>query len=95
MQLNIPAVFNGFFGIKTDFKDVTSLDDNGNPINSGSSATGSNQPTNGTALTATGSSNPDFGKCTEPEIKFAVALDNRKETAFAPVDQGSRPIPVQ
>lgn len=29
----------------------------------------------------------DFGSCTAPQIQFATGLDNRKETAFAPVDQ--------
>lgn len=30
----------------------------------------------------------DFGSCTVPQIKFATGFDNRKETAFEPVDQG-------
>jgi len=28
----------------------------------------------------------DFGSCSIPEIKFAVGLDGRKETAFEPTD---------
>ncbi len=91
MQLIFPAVFNNFFGFKTDFKDVTPLDDKGQPVGA------NNAPGNGTTLTtATNSSasGPNFGSCSTPQIKFAQGLDGRKETAFAPVDQGSGPIPV-
>ncbi|KAJ6538459.1 hypothetical protein DFH09DRAFT_1398180, partial [Mycena vulgaris] len=33
----------------------------------------------------------NFGKCSLPEIKFAVGLDGRKETSFEPVDLTSYP----
>jgi hypothetical protein len=69
--------FNAVFGIKTNFSAITALDDQGNPVSSSSSS---------------GASSPqaaNFGKCSTPEIKFATGLEGRKETAFAPVDQGS------
>ena len=37
-------------------------------------------------LGATTASKPDFGSCSTPQIKFAVGLDGRRETSFAPVD---------
>jgi hypothetical protein len=96
MQLIFPAVFNNFFGIKTDFKDVIALDDHGQPVGT-NNAPGSTPSGNGPALTTTtnsSASGPNFGSCSTPQIKFAQGLDGRKETAFAPVDQGSGPIPV-
>jgi hypothetical protein len=69
----------------------SALQNNGStPQNGGS---GSAQQNNGSAGASTASA-PNFGSCSTPEIKFAVGLDNRKETAFAPIDSGSRPIPV-
>jgi hypothetical protein len=38
---------------------------------------------------ASSSSIGDFGSCTVPQIEFGVGFDNRKETAFQPVDQTS------
>lgn len=76
--------FNGIFGITTNFSGITPLDDQGRPVtNYGpiSSDSGASGPAN-------------FGKCSTPEIKFAAGLDGRKETAFAPVDQGSGPDAV-
>jgi hypothetical protein len=109
MQLNFPAVFNQAFGTNTNFAAVTPLDDHGNPVtpqnggsgsalqNNGSTpqngGSGSAQQNNGSTGASTASA-PNFGSCSTPEIKFAVGLDNRKETAFAPIDSGSRPIPV-
>lgn len=46
--------------------------------------------TNTVATDSGNSSAPNFGKCSTPEIKFAKGLDNRKETAFEPVDLSSR-----
>lgn len=68
--------FNAAFGITTNFSAITPLDDQGRPVNSSFS----NSSSSGTA---------DFAKCSKPEIKFAVGLDGRKETAFAPVDPRS------
>jgi hypothetical protein len=87
MQLIFPAVFNQFFGFNTNFKAVTPLDDHGQPVQ----PVGAN---NGTALTSSSASAPNFGSCSTPQIKFASGLDNRKETAFVAVDQGSGPILV-
>ena len=87
MQLIFPAEFNEVFGIKTNFAAVTPLDDHGDPVGGGSA-----QPNNGTSL-ATSSASPNFGTCSTPQIKFGVGFDGRKETAFEPVDQGSRPNP--
>ncbi|KAJ7129321.1 hypothetical protein C8R44DRAFT_700019 [Mycena epipterygia] len=45
------------------------------------------------AATSTGSTSAigNFGKCSLPEIKFAVGFDGRKETSFEPVDLTSYP----
>ncbi|KAF8486043.1 hypothetical protein DFH94DRAFT_808518, partial [Russula ochroleuca] len=54
-----------------------------------SPSTSSPPPKTGSSLATSTNSNagaPDFGKCTTPEIKFAVGLDGRRETAFAPND---------
>jgi hypothetical protein len=72
--------FNIVFGIKTKFTAITPLDDQGRPVTSSGSVSSPNSTSSGLA---------NFGKCSTPEIKFAVGLDGRKETAFAPVDQGS------
>jgi len=71
--------FNAVFGITTNFSAITPLDDQGRPVTSSNSSS-PNSSSSGTA---------DFAKCSKPEIKFAVGLDNRKETAFAPVDTES------
>ncbi|KAH9994788.1 hypothetical protein BJV77DRAFT_993100 [Russula vinacea] len=93
--------FNLVFGLKTDFAAVQPLDDQGNPnvgcaanrTTSGSPpSTSSPPPKTDSSLATSTNSNPgasDFGKCTTPQIKFAVGLDGRRETAFAPVDQQS------
>lgn len=73
--------FNVVFGIKTNFTAITPLDDQGRPFTSSGSVSSSPN--------STASDPANFGKCSTPEIKFAVGLDGRKETAFAPVDQGS------
>jgi hypothetical protein len=86
MQLIFPAAFNKFFGFTTDFAAVTPLDDHGDPVGG--------QSNNGIAPASSSTSNPNFGNCSTPQVKFAVGLDGRKETAFAPVDKGSRLIPV-
>ena len=95
MQLIFPAVFNKFFGLNTNFKAVTALDDQGQPVST-NNAVSSTPSSNGTVTPATNSSasGADFGSCSTPQIKFAAGLDGRKETAFVPVDQGSRHIPV-
>ena len=72
--------FNAVFGIQTDFAAITPLDNQGNPVRNTGSTSGP----------------PYFGKCSTPEIKFAPGLDGKKETAFAPVDEGpflTRPRP--
>jgi hypothetical protein len=94
MQLNFPAVFNKFFNIITNFKAVTPLDDQGQPVGGTNNAVSSTPSSNGTAATSSSASSANFGSCSTPQIKFAVGLDGRKETAFAPVDQGSGPIYV-
>jgi hypothetical protein len=86
MQLKLPAVFNKFFGFNTNFKAVTALDDQGQPV-AGSNA--ANAPGTTPQNSAT-----SFGSCSTPQIKFATGFDGRKETAFEPVDQRSKPIPV-
>jgi hypothetical protein len=73
--------FNAEFGIFTNFSATPTLDDQGRPVIG--SEPGSSSPDSGA------SDPPDFGKCSKPEILFASNLDGRKETAFAPVDQGS------
>jgi len=75
--------FNAVFGIKTNFSAITPLDNQGNPImNSGLGSSSSNSSASSPQVAK-------FGKCSTPEIKFAPGLGGRKETAFAPVDQGS------
>jgi len=49
-------------------------------------------PAPSTTSVATGNGNivvGDFGKCTVPQIEFAVGFDNRRETSFQPVDKAS------
>ncbi|KAH9964377.1 hypothetical protein BGW80DRAFT_1179401, partial [Lactifluus volemus] len=77
--------FNAVFGIRTNFNAIQPLDDHGNPIGGvpSSSPTATGTPSQSQA--------PNFGKCTTPQIKFAVGLDRRKETAFAPIDPISYP----
>jgi hypothetical protein len=86
MQLIFSAAFNKFFGFTTNFQAVTTLDDQGRPVGP--------QSNNGTTPASPSTSGPNFGSCSTPQIKFASGLDGRKETAFAPVDAGSRHIPV-
>jgi hypothetical protein len=91
MQLIFSPAFNKVFGLNTNFKAVTPIDNTGKPVG-GTSNLGSTPPKNDTTLTtATGT---NFGSCSTPQIKFAQGLDGRKETAFVPVDQGSRHTPV-
>ena len=95
MQLKFSPAFNKVFGLNTNFKAVTPIDNTGKPVGgSGASNPGSTTPNNVTALTNSSTSGADFGSCSTPQIKFAAGLDGRKETAFVPVDQGSRHIPV-
>jgi hypothetical protein len=112
MQLSFSPAFNKVFGLNTNFKAVTPIDNTGKPVG-GASNPGSTSPNNGTSLRVTNSSNPDttppnngtaltnstasgadFGSCSTPQIKFGPGFDNRKETSFEPVDQGSRHVPV-
>lgn len=39
--------------------------------------------------TASSSGIGNFGKCSVPQIEFAVGFDNRKETSFEPVDKST------
>jgi len=98
MLLKFPAVFNKFFGLNTNFKAVTPLDDHGDPIGA-NNAPGSTSPNNSatsvnSSAVNSSASGANFGSCSTPQIKFAAGLDGRKETAFVAVDQGSGPIPV-
>jgi hypothetical protein len=57
-----------------------------------SAAAAASKATAATADVASSSSSSsigNFGKCSIPEIKFAVGFDGRKETSFEPVDQVS------
>lgn len=88
--------FNAVFGIKTDFAAVAEIDDQGNVVSPGTGAPASTVATPQApaapataAPVAAGSGIGNFGKCTVPQIKFAVGFDNRKETSFEPVDQVS------
>ena len=73
--------FNAAFGIKTNFSGITALDDQGNPVTDSG-------PDSSPSPSTSGPQAANFGKCSTPEIKFVTGLDGRKETAFAPVDQG-------
>ena len=75
--------FNAVFGIKTNFSAITALDDQGNPVTNSGPVSSSSSSSASTPQAA------NFGKCSTPQIKFAAGLEGRKETAFAPVDQGS------
>ena len=101
MEFNISPAFNKVFGLNTNFKAVTPIDNTGKPVggtgtsNSGTtSQSDSTAVTNGTALANSTASGANFGSCSTPQIKFAQGLDGRKETAFEPVDLGSRHILV-
>jgi hypothetical protein len=98
IQLKISPAFNEVFGLTTNFKAVTPIDNTGKPVG-GASNSDSTTPNNGTALTTVTSGNSsasgaNFGSCSAPQIKFAKGFDNRKETSFEPDDQGSRHNPV-
>jgi hypothetical protein len=58
--------------------------------NSTSDASGNNA-SSGTAAGNAGNTSAigDFGSCSVPQIEFGTGFDNRKETAFQPVDQTS------
>jgi hypothetical protein len=103
MQLNISPAFNKVFGLNTNFNAVTPIDNTGKPVggtgtsNSGSTVTPQSNGTavtNSTAVANSTASGASFGSCSTPQIKFAQGLDGRKETAFEPVDLGSRHILV-
>ncbi|KAI0248036.1 hypothetical protein BJV78DRAFT_1285085 [Lactifluus subvellereus] len=79
--------FNAVFGVRTNLSIIT-------PPGSGGISAG---PPLTPALSFPATSIPpytpappsgaaNFGTCSTPEIKFAVGLDGRKETAFAPID---------
>ena len=76
-------LFNAAFGITTSFADVVAIDDQGNAI----AGTGSADPQQ--AITDGSGGIGDFGKCSVPQIEFGTGFDNRKETAFQPVDKAS------
>ncbi|KAI0322591.1 hypothetical protein OF83DRAFT_652043 [Amylostereum chailletii] len=55
-----------------------------------SAAASSSTASTSTGTAATGSSGiGNFGSCSVPQIEFATGFDNRKETAFQPVDKAS------
>ena len=53
--------------------------------------TGAAAVASGSSSSSTGASGDigDFGSCTVPQIEFGQGFDNRKETAFQPVDKAS------
>lgn len=71
--------FNAVFGIKTNFTNVSAVDDQGNVI------AGTGNP----AASPTTAAPADFGSCTVPQIEFGVGFDGRKETSFQPTDKQS------
>lgn len=71
--------FNAVFGIKTNFTNVSAVDDQGNVI------AGTGNP----AASPTAAAPADFGSCTVPQIEFGVGFDGRKETSFQPTDKQS------
>lgn len=71
--------FNAVFGIKTNFTNVSAVDDQGNII------AGTGNP----AASPTAAAPADFGSCTVPQIEFGVGFDGRKETSFQPTDKQS------
>ncbi|KAI0303720.1 hypothetical protein B0F90DRAFT_1626162 [Multifurca ochricompacta] len=87
--------FNAVFGIRTNFTTITPFDDQGRPVDIGAAPSPTASSVSSVPSSSPVSSSPasgassaaDFGKCSTPEIKFAVGLDGRKETAFAPMDQ--------
>jgi len=83
--------FNSVMGIKTNFAAVQQISNTGQPVGQPASQSGKTSSSGNSAVvqTVTTSGAADFGSCPPPEIKFAVGLDGRKETAFAPVDQAA------
>ncbi|KAI0775307.1 hypothetical protein BD413DRAFT_491809 [Trametes elegans] len=77
--------FNAVFGITTNFAAVASVDDKGDIV--AGTGSGDNAATGGAAAGSGGIG--DFGSCSVPQIEFATGFDNRKETAFQPVDKTS------
>ncbi|RPD59979.1 hypothetical protein L226DRAFT_462918 [Lentinus tigrinus ALCF2SS1-7] len=76
-------LFNAAFGITTKFADVVAIDDQGNAIAGTGSAAAQQALTDGSGGIG------DFGSCSVPQIEFGTGFDNRKETAFEPVDKTS------
>ncbi|KAJ3894713.1 hypothetical protein GG344DRAFT_40404, partial [Lentinula edodes] len=94
--------FNAVFGIQTNFAAVPVVSDQGVTLGVGdaadvattsvavASATAAESSSAAVATsTASAADIGNFGSCTVPQIKFGVGFDNRRETAFEPVDQTS------
>ncbi|KAL1703068.1 hypothetical protein EV121DRAFT_261325 [Schizophyllum commune] len=58
-------------------------------VDTGAAAVASGSSSSDTSSTGASGDIGDFGSCTVPQIEFGQGFDNRKETAFQPVDKAS------
>ena len=58
-------------------------------VDTGAAAVASGSSSSDSSSTGASGDIGDFGSCTVPQIEFGQGFDNRKETAFQPVDKAS------
>jgi hypothetical protein len=69
--------------------DATSTADDSAATSTAADTTTTAADASATSGSGSGTNIGDFGKCSIPQIEFAVGFDNRRETSFQPVDKTS------